>query len=68
MDGDQLLRVRHRQHAQHQRVEQRENRRVGADAERQRNDRRGREAGAPAQAAQRVADVFAEALEPRKPR
>ncbi|MGA3261096.1 MAG: hypothetical protein ABSE35_19600 [Bryobacteraceae bacterium] len=47
-------------------MEQRENRRVGADAERQRNDRRGREAGAPAQAAQRVADVFAEALEPRE--
>jgi len=66
MDRDQLLRMRYRQHAQHQRVKQRENRRVGSDTERQRNDRRGREAGAAAQAAQRVADVFGETFEPRE--
>ncbi len=65
VEVDELLGMGHRQHAQHQRVYQREDRRVGADAQRQRQHRRRRESRVAQQAAQRVSGVLHRRFEPR---
>ena len=61
---DELLRFAHRQRAQHQGVEQAENGGVGADAERQRQNRHGGKNAIPSQAANRVGDVPPQIIDP----
>ena len=55
---DETLRLRHRQRAQQYRIDQGENRGIGADSERQRQDGRGGEAGIPAQHPRRIHEVL----------
>src|SRR2546429_2856995 len=57
-EKDKLLRILHRQRAQHHRIEHGENRRVGADAERERDDYYSREAWPLQQTSNSVANVF----------
>ena len=63
-DLHQLFRMSDRERAQHHGVDQAEDRRVGADAEGEREDGDQREAGAPAQHARRVAQIGDQRLEP----
>jgi hypothetical protein len=62
---DDLVWPLHGQAAQPHRVEELEDRAVGADAQRQRGDRHDREPGVGAHLAQRQAQVLAQAIEPR---
>jgi hypothetical protein len=54
----ELAGPRHRQHSQHHRVNEAEDRRVSADAQGQRQDRNDREAGASLKLTQAIANVL----------
>ena len=56
-EDDEARRLTHRQRLQQNRVEQRENRRIGADAQRERGDGDDREARGPQERANREANV-----------
>src|SRR2546425_9860292 len=57
IDGDYAARIFHWQRAENQRVQQRENPRIDADAERRRHEDRTRQSGRLEQSANTVADV-----------
>ena len=63
IDLEQLLRVRERERAQEHAVDDREDRRVRADAERERDDRGDGERGRRAELAKRVGEILAELAE-----
>ncbi len=65
-DRDETIRIGIRKRTQQDGVHDGEDRGVRADAERQREDGRGGEAGCAPQHAQAVADVLAERVEPRQ--
>jgi hypothetical protein len=57
-EKDELLRILHREFAQHHRIHDRKNRSVGADAERERDNYYGRKAWSLQQTSDSIADVF----------
>src|SRR5690348_1705450 len=61
---DKLRRVAHRQRTEDHRVDQAEDRRIGADAEGQRQDRYGCEPGVAAELAEAVAQILDQGFEP----
>jgi hypothetical protein len=65
--ADELLRVRDGQRAEHQGIYQAEDSAVGADAERERQHRDGKERGTAAQCARSVPEVLREIGEPSAP-